>query len=151
AKKCKAHADSSAVAMPMAVEAAVAAEDVAEHLRVDDVAGHALAMDDAVLEAQDVMGVMADHGQVMRHEQDGDMALAVEASDQIVEFLLVLEIDSGGRFVQEQQLRVRLQRESKEHALKLAAGDLLHGAAQEVRRGADLGQHLLHALVQAPA
>src|SRR5947207_2539923 len=82
----------------------------------------------------------------MGNEQNRHALIAVEASDQIVEGILILEVDSGSRFVEKQQFGSGLQRQSQEDALQFAAGDLFHRPIQQVDTGADSRQNRLHFL-----
>ena len=60
---------------------------------------------------------------VVRGEQDGAL-LAAQVLHQLVNFQARLRIEAGGRFVQEQHLRIVEQRQGERQALLLAAGEL---------------------------
>ena len=116
--------------MMVAENGALGAEDLGEGFGRERAFRRALAFDVAVLEAQDVMGLLRDHRRIVRGQQDRDGLVRVNALNQIVKTDLILKIDAGGRLIQEQEFRIRFEGQSEEDALLLAAGNLVHRSFQ---------------------
>ena len=125
-------------------DGAFGAEGQGQHRVAEDVAGRPLALDDAVLQAKHMMGTLADHADIVRYQQDRDLAFAVEPANQVVEVFLVVEVDAGGRLVQQEQLRMGQEGQAQKNTLQLAAGYLVSRAVQQALRSANLVEHFLH-------
>src|SRR5215471_14165835 len=74
----------SRMAVAVGVDAGFGPERLAEHLAGKDLPGRTLALDAAVLETKHVVGVVADHAQVVRHQQNRHPGFLVEPADQLV-------------------------------------------------------------------
>src|SRR5262245_66357802 len=88
--------------MMVVIERRLEAEDLLQHIPID-LARRPLALNPAVLQAQNVMRVLGDNRQIVRDQKNSDAALDVDARDELVEAFLVLEVDALRRLVEEQQ------------------------------------------------
>src|SRR5262249_40561753 len=91
------------------VHALVMAERLAQHFSYQNFLRWSFTLDPAVLQAQDMMGMLADDAQLVRYEQDRHARAAVQLGDQVIELLLVVEVDARGRLVEQKQLWVGVQ------------------------------------------
>ena len=102
----------------MMIHAFVLAEDARDHVPFEDLQRRPFAEDLALVEAEDVMGMVGDDAEIVGNEDDGDAGLVVELGDEVVEIPLVLEVNAGGGFVQEQEFRLRVESQSEQDALQ---------------------------------
>ena len=82
-----------------------------------------------------------DHGQIVRHEQIGDAALALDVGEQIEDLAAHRDVEGGDRLVEHDQRGIAGDGARDGDALALAARELARLAAEQM---ADL-QHLGHA------
>ena len=88
-----------ALIVMMPVQALFMAKGLGQHFLGQDLRRRPFALDPAILQAQDVVGVLTDHAQLVGHQHDGHAGLMIEAGDQLVEFFFIVEVDAGGRLV----------------------------------------------------
>src|SRR5262249_48004260 len=72
-------------------------------------------------QTQDVPRMLMDHRQIMRDEKHGKFAFRLQALDELVEPFLPRFVDTGGRFIQKQHVRITHQRKGDQESLKLPA------------------------------
>ena len=97
--------------------------------------------DEAPVEARELGDLLGDDADVVAHEDERDLALAVQMLEQGVEARLGLGIDAARGLVQDQELGVRDQRARDEDAL-LLPGRQRADAGAGMRGHADLAEHL---------
>ncbi len=118
----------------------------------------------------DAVADAGDDAQIVADEHDGRVKVAAQFGDQVEHGRLDGHVQCRRRFIHDQQRRVVEQGHSDDHALLLAAGDLVRVAAQDGRRVGHVdpvehldaaprrlrvadaavdGQHLLHLVAQA--
>ena len=101
----------------------------------------------AVLHHIDVVGELADDGQVVGDEDHRHAVLGLEVLDQVEDLGLHGDVERGGRLVGDQHVGAVGERHGDHHALALAAGELVRILAQPRRRLGDL--HFLEQRVGA--
>src|ERR1044071_1893303 len=77
---------------------------------------------EAASQTQDSGREFMDDRQVVRHEKHRELPLPLQAHDQLVQPLLSGFIDTRGRFVEQQHVRLPCEREGDEQTLKLTSG-----------------------------
>src|SRR5207342_522194 len=92
--------------------------------------------DDRLAHEHEPLDDVLDRAELVRDEEDRDAQLAVQACEQVGQRLLRLDVDSGRRLVEGEQLRACDERLGDERALLLAAGEAPDRALGE-RRQAD--------------
>ena len=92
---------------------------------------------------------LRDNAEVVGDEQDGRSMLALEVVHQLQDLRLNGDVQRGGRFVRDEQLRLTGQRHSDHHALTHAAGELVRILlGDDFRiRNLNVRQHLDHFLL----
>ena len=113
-----------------------------QHLRPHPLLHHL-----AGLHHHDAVGDVADHAEIVRDEQDGGAAFALQVGDQPQDLRLRGDVERGRRLVRDQQDRVEQQRARDDDALRLPAGELVRIAARDALRlrQADGAEHVHHA------
>ena len=106
--------------------------------------GRSLRGDQAILKAQDMVSVPMHDREVVGYQQDRDLAFAIYARDQLVKFFLIFEVDPRGRFVQKQQLRIGIERQSQQDPLLFSPRKPIHGLVEQVERSTHAFEHSLH-------
>ena len=92
----------------------------------------------------DGVGDLGDERQVVAHEHHGEAELVLQLVQQVDDLLLHRYVKSGGGLVCDDQLRVARQGHGDEHALALAAGELVGiGIQRALRVQADQLEQLL--------
>jgi len=82
-------------------------------------------LDDApALHHRDAVRDMAHHGQIMRDEQGGEPARALQVEDQAEHLRPHRPVERGNRLVPEDQCRIERQRPGDADTLALATGEL---------------------------
>jgi hypothetical protein len=94
--------------------------------------GRAAAADMAV-EAQHGVGVGHDDVEVVRDQEDAAAGAVANVADELVERHLAGKIDTLHRLVEHQQVRLAGKRPGQKRALELAAGQVLHLRACQMR------------------
>src|ERR671931_171965 len=79
--------------------------------------------DDSLADEHQPFDDLLDRAELVRDVEDGDTELAVEVCEQLRERFLRLHVDTGGGFVQREQLRAGDDRLRDESTLLLAAGE----------------------------
>ncbi len=79
---------------------------------------------------RDPVGEVADQGQVVRDQHHGEAEFVAQPHQQLDDLGLHRHVERGGRLVGDQQPRAAGERHRDEHALALAAGQLVRVAAQ---------------------
>ena len=78
----------------------------------------------AVIQNGNVIAHLFHHAHLVRDDDDGDAELAVDIADQLKDLARGLGIERAGRFIAEQDLRVRGECAGDGDALLLSAGKL---------------------------
>ena len=108
---------------------------------------HRRALDDAAeIHHRHLARDMLDHGEVVADEQIGEAELAPELVEQVEDLRLHGDVERGGRLVADHDARPQHERARDGDALALPAGELLGEPRRHLRREADAGEHLRHAL-----
>ena len=115
------------------IQSFVGTEGFGHHLVGENFLRRTLAGDLTVAKTDHMMGVLRDHGNVVRHQEERGFRLAVEFCEQVVEALLIDEIDPGCRFVEEQQFRLRFESKREKNPLKFAPRKGVDGSLLEVQ------------------
>ena len=97
----------------------------------------------------DAIADVADHGQIVRNEQHGEVSRAAHILEHVEHLGLHGHIECRDRFVQDEQLRLEHHRTGDGDALALSARELPWAPlAHAVRVETDLAHHALHALAR---
>ena len=107
----------------------VDAEQGLKHAWSEHLAWRALGYD-TLFKADDVACVVGCHGEVMAYHDLGEAMRGTQVFQELAEKTFSFEIHAGGRFVEDEEFRLLLEGEGKEHPLHLAA-----------RQGADPAFH----------
>ena len=78
----------------------------------------------------DSRGYLADDGEIVAGEENGEAALALKTGEKRKDLCLNGDVERGGWLVGEQQLRLVNERHGDENALTLAAGELVRVVSQ---------------------
>ena len=102
--------------------------------------GHCALLDNPPLVHNgDGLGYFLHHGQVMGDQQHRHAVFRLDIADQVENLVLDGNVQSGGRFVGDQQLRPAGQGHGDNHPLALAAGQLVGVAVDPVLGLVDSG------------
>ena len=91
---------------------------------------------------RDAIGEVADHGQVVRDEDLGQVQLRLEVAEQVDEGRLHGDVEGRGGLVEDHHLGARRERPCDPDPLLLAAGELMGVAAEVVAREPDALEEL---------
>ena len=103
-------------------------------------------LDDAAdVHDRDPVGDLADHREVVRDEDVGEVELVLEALQQVQDLRLHRDVERRDRLVADDQLRLERERARDADPLPLAARELVRVAVVVLRAQADAGEQLAHA------
>ena len=94
--------------MPMRVQPHIPTERLRQHLAMQNLLWRSLALHPAVVQTNHMMRMIADHAQIVGHQQNRHVIFLVDTADQLVKLLLILEVDARGWLIEQQQFRFRL-------------------------------------------
>ena len=90
----------SSVMMVVGEDPDLTAKGRGEHFRRNCLR-RSFALNATVLQAQDMVGMLIHHARVVRNEQNRHAGFSVQLAQQIVKVVLILEINTRGRLVQQ--------------------------------------------------
>jgi hypothetical protein len=95
----------------------------------------------------DAVGDVADHGEVMRDEEVGQVELVLQLHEQVEHLGLDRDVERRDRLVRDDELRPQHERPGEADPLALAAAELVRVAARGLGAEADALEHVDHGLV----
>jgi hypothetical protein len=101
-----------------------------EGIGIEDFLWMALAADNAI-EGKDPGSVAEDHGEVMGDEDDGDAETLVDGGDEFVEGVFAWGIDTGGGFIEEEEIWLTEETVGDEDSLELSAAEAGEGTIED--------------------
>lgn len=113
--------------------------DGGEDFRSEDVRGGAGGDEAAFVEEEEVVGEGGGEVEVVAGGEDGKVALAGEAAEELPQAGLVVEVEEGAGLVEEEGLGFLGEGAAEEDALALTAGEFFEGAVEEVGQVQQLG------------
>ena len=124
------------------------AEDAFQRSRFEDIRGAAVELYHPPPDSDDALSEAGRHDQVVEYRHDGN-AIVVQASQEMHDFNLVLDVEEARRLIEEEHLRLLRQGKRDPRALTLAPGKASDGTFGE-RFEVSCGERPLDGFVVGP-